>query len=76
MAKRAARPDPVSEAFRRAAEDMRKDRPTPPPEMITVWDFLLVILLAAAISGAGIAWIYSDTWTSWLGSIQNQQTGQ
>jgi hypothetical protein len=77
MIKRIARPDPVSEAFRRVVEDLRQDRAMEPPQMITARDFILAILLAAAISCAGIAWInYSDAWMELFGPFEDQQTSQ
>jgi hypothetical protein len=45
--------------------------------MITARDFILAILLAVAISWAGIAWInYSDAWMELFGPFQDQHTGQ
>jgi hypothetical protein len=78
MIKKIARPDPVSEAFRQIVEDLRRDRAMgPPPQMITARDFILAILLAAAISCAGIAWInYSDAWMDLFGPFEDQQTSR
>jgi hypothetical protein len=78
MIKKIARPDPVSEAFGRVVEDLRRDRTIRPPQMITVRDFIiLAILLAVAISCAGIAWInYSDAWAYLFGPFEDQQTSQ
>jgi hypothetical protein len=77
MIKKIARPHPVSEAFRRVVEDLRRDRAIGPPQMITVRDFILAILLAVAISCAGIAWInYSDAWAYLFGPFEDQQTSQ
>jgi hypothetical protein len=77
MTNKVARPNPVSEAFRRIVEDLRRDRAIGPPRMITARDFILAILLAVAISCAGIAWInYSDAWAYLFGPFEAQQTSQ
>jgi hypothetical protein len=76
MIKKIVRPDPVSEAFRRIMEDLRRDRAIGAPQ-ITVRDFILAVLLAVAILCAGIAWInYSDAWMDLFGPFVDQQTGQ
>jgi hypothetical protein len=75
--KKIARPDPVSEAFGRVVEDLRRDRAIGRPQMITARDFILAILLAVAISCAGIAWInYSEAWAYLFGPFEDQQTSQ
>jgi hypothetical protein len=76
MVRKIARPDPVSEAFRQIVEDLRRDRAIGPPQMITVRDFILAILLAVAISCAGIAWVYSDRWTDLFRPFEDAQTSQ
>jgi hypothetical protein len=79
MIKKIARPDPVSEAFRQIVEDLRRDRAigARPPQMITARGFILAILLAVAISCAGIAWInYSDAWGYLFAPFKDQQTSQ
>ena len=45
--------------------------------MITARDFILAMLLAVAISCAGIAWInYSDAWAYLFAPFEDQQTSQ
>jgi hypothetical protein len=45
--------------------------------MITARDFILAMLLAVAISCAGIAWInYSDAWACLFGPSEDQQTSE
>jgi hypothetical protein len=77
MVRKIARPDPVSEAFRQIVEDLRRDRAIGPPQKITVRDFILAILLAVAISCAGIAWVScSDAWAYLFAPFEDQQTSQ
>jgi hypothetical protein len=77
MVRKIARPDPVSEAFRQIVEDLRRDHAIGPHQMITVRDFILAILLAVAISCAGIAWVsYSDAWAYLFAPFEDQQTSQ